>query len=468
MAVTNKNLVKALGAVVLITILSGCTTVVDNAEMSMTKEFTTEMIPKLQPKVHQEMEMPIEDIQASSSAPIATEVLERDAASSESLKNALDNEGTNAVAISIPQYEDFSALLGRPLDTCKLQETSNIAPHPKGFSGDYGWSGPLPRLGKVKIAIIPVDFSDAPGGNEISNRLFEKLKNEIEAWSKYISRGNMIYEVVYPDSGWVRLPNASDWYTCSNCNMQGAVTGKQLQTHGEALQQIVNAADSEVDFSGTDFVVVIPPSNTKNFQLYNFWNVTSDEGAFGAFVMGFDAKDPYLWPTIIHEVLHPQGFVGHGPSNGSMYTIMANQTAQSKAVTAWEGFVNGWYGSSEILCVHASDISEESYFKLSSLDKFGQGYEAIIVKINNSEAVVIESRGPGPFSSLSSGIVAYRLNVNAPHFRCDHCSRNESDSKNWWAYLISNSGADKVSAGHFSHGSIRIKVISNNEVILTN
>lgn len=403
----------------------------------------------------------------STPSEIAEEPIDEDIDGDQNETETAATTGSNVAPSGSSKYVDASLDLAQPLSTCKLQETANLnAPGPKGFSGESARNWMLPNSGRVKVVIIPVDFSDIPGGNELPKSLLQSTKDKIEAWSNFVSKGKMQYEVVIADQ-WVRLPKTSDWYQSTGCSLDSECVGAK-QSQQESFQQIVDAADDLVDFSNTSFVVPLGPDKAKEFYIYNFWEVTSEEGTFNAFVMNMrwnEPKDNY-WSTIIHEVLHPQGFIGHGPTNDTQFTILSNQNAQSKAVSAWEGFINGWYDENEILCLDSESLGDQQYFRLSNFDELKDGFEVVVVRLNSSEAIVIESRGPGPFSTLKPGVLAYRLNVNAKHDRCDMCNQIEFDKTNWWGSLRDALGNIKITSGILKLNGLVIEVLSASEILI--
>jgi hypothetical protein len=201
----------------------------------------------------------------------------------------------------------------------------------------------------------------------------------------------------------------------------------------------------------------------------------SSEGSFTAQAYGemggsygLQTDRTKIWDHAVHEILHPQGFIGHGPSNGSGYYISTDQWGPSKAVTSWEAFLNGWFDSNEVLCLSKETLNKEIYISLDSIDNFGSGKESIMVRLSSDELIVIERRGPGPFSSVcngcfrpnESGFTAYRVNVNAAQFRDD--SDPNGDSKNFWSYL--GVQGKPVITNFVEYSGVKITRISDTQV----
>ena len=306
------------------------------------------------------------------------------------------------------------------LSLCRLNETENFTgAGAKGFPART--RGTATNKGQVKIVVAPFDYIGNEGTQAELDKYMTNLERDIEAWGEYWSRGTMTYDVVIPDTGWIRVTSPLE----SN------------------LQALISASDPYVNFAATQFFFPVFPKTTDFTQVnggsffYGDYRVSSSEGSLTPFVFTYDgARDSGTnWSWMVHEALHPQGFIGHGPANGEQLGIMmADGQIRNSAITSWGAFLNGWWDESEILCLDGTKISDAVEVPLNILDNIGDGYESLMIRVSEEELVVVERRGPGPFSSLSEIITAYRVNVNDAHFRCDMCSDRDAD-KNFWYYL---------------------------------
>jgi hypothetical protein len=370
---------------------------------------------------------------------------------------------------TVTPASDTALALAKPLDTCKLQETANqTGAGAKGFPGRRTVSS----LGKVKVALLPVDFANAVGqGNPES--LYRDDVSKIEQWGQFFSRGKMSYEVEFKASSWLRAPKGADWYTCLECQ-KGAKEQKQSQQ--EALQQLVDVADASYDFTSTNLLYfVFPFAAEKNFgtALYSHrLTLQTKEGpitvaAYGEMGggVGAVADRTTIWDHAIHEFLHFQGFIGHGPENGSEYYISTNQWGASKAVTSWEAFLNGWFGVDEVLCLDKADIKESLTLTLDSIDVFGPRVESLMIRIDSDQLLIVELRNNGPFTKMcstcnrrtSAGFTAYRVNVNGAHYRND--ADPDGASKNFWSYV--KQGNQVVFDGSIQFEGVKITKLSS-------
>lgn len=345
----------------------------------------------------------------------------------------------------VQENPDNWEALAQPLETCKLQETENFfGGGPKGFPAKR-WNS---ALGTVKIAVIPVDFSNAPGEGSPADLYNDDIQKMVE-WSEFFSRGKMNYEIEFNGAEWIRAPRGAEWYTCTNCQ-KGSI--KDLQTPAQGAQEMISAADESYDFEGVEIVYfVFPYEAERDFgtATYGFnEKFTTNEGKMEASIygemgggVGAQSDRSVIWDHAVHEILHFQGFVGHGPSNWTGHYITVDQWGPSKAVTSWEAFLNGWFNEEEILCLDSQSIDQEVFVTLDAITNFGPKHESVMIRINDEEIVVVERHEEGPYTTIctdctspvSEGFVAYRINVNGAHYRND--GDPNSDVKNFWSFL---------------------------------
>lgn len=376
--------------------------------------------------------------------------------------------------ISKPAKTDNWAQLSQPLDVCRLKETKNpFGGGAKGFPS-RPWNS---STGTVKIAIIPVDFSNAIGPGSPA-AIYRDDVRQMKRWAKFFSRGKMSYDIEFNAPKWIRAPKGAEWYTCNQC--KGAK--RELQPKQVAAQQIISAADKDYDFSGVEMVYFAFPAEAEEkwgTTLYGFNEAyKTDEGTITASVYGemggvVGAKPDRntIWDHAIHELLHFQGFVGHGPSNHTGHFITVNQWGPSKAITSWEGFLNGWFGENEVLCLDKDKLSKDVVVTMGSIDTFGPRKESVMIRLNDEEIIVVERREPGPFTRIDSsgrdglrvGFTAYRVNVNGEHYRDD--SDRNSDAKNFWSFL--GSRTDPTINGSVEFKGVKITPVNRTRVMIS-
>ena len=384
-----------------------------------------------------------------------------------------------SAAIQIDNYQNKVS----SLSACELKETKNVNEY--GSRKGFPIKGALPTTGELNILIVPIDFSNAPGvGNP--GAMFADDVKIIAEWSTYFSRGKLAYKTTLASKSWIRAPRGAEWYTISG--QKGGKT--QLQTPAEGLQELISVTDKAFEFKKTDFVwFVFPYSAEKKFGTFIYtgvterFKVTTEEGeqsisAYGeqgGSVISVDRAT--IWDILIHELLHFQGFIGHGPENGSGLGIMQNQWGNSKAVSTWEAFMAGWFGIDEVLCIEKSNLNQPLAITLGSIDSFDKNPVSLIIKLNDEEAIIVEKRSNGKYTNFNKSFkyvgfpsrssfankntfTAYYINVNKPYFRND--SDPNSYNKNYWYYLREKNNI--ALSKSVSEKGVKIDILNSNQI----
>lgn len=437
---------KRASAFVLISLLlSGCASYVSVESVAT----VTSGIPSSEPSASDQL--PVE----SSSSPGVSEEIHTDSVSepvitvetkvptpSPSVAEEESGPATSdspALPSASPEPETSVALTSfvDDISKCRIPEDVFTGPHAKGFPIT---KNSVPYTGTVNVAVVPVDFDNAPGGSrETLKKYIDSLNNAV-AWSKFVSGGKMTYNFITHDD-WIRAPKGAEWYTCGQCG------GVELQSRSEAFKQLTQAADEYYNFQQVDFVFFLVPPEARykyNTEVYgNLSGYTTGDGSFEKRVFTNRLTDTVsqLWPLVVHEVLHDQGFIGHGPANGSNYGVMMNQWGKSKAILSWHSFLAGYMNQDDIVCIDARDGIDEYNILINSLDSLGAsgGIKSVMIRRSHTAATIIEYRTSGPFSSLTEaewGMTVYNLDVAKPSNRCDSCGPQQpQDEKNWWNYV---------------------------------
>ena len=377
-----------------------------------------------------------------------------------------------------PTFSDNYQQVASDIDTCQLEEKRNqTGAGAKGFP----IRGTLPAVGELKIAIIPVDFANAPGVGSPSAKLTKDIP-EISAWGDFFSRGKMTYRPFLTSPTWLRAPKGAEWYVCVECQ-KGASEAKQQMAVG--LQQLIDLADPAFDFSDTDFVYFLFPHEAESkfgtSMYFHSTTINTAEGPQQVSVYGErggssqpEANLSPVWSHLLHELLHFQGWIGHGPYNDT--SIMTNDGGPSKAVTSWEAFMAGWFGEQEVVCLDAASLSAPTYVTMSSLDLMESRPVSVMVRLSDEELLVIERRSSGKYSNFAAAtnyggqlkdlnhFTAYRVNVNDPYQRVDGRDFSEI-GPNFWSYVLEN-GQLRIK-GSVSYKGLQVTVVGSHQIRLT-
>jgi hypothetical protein len=349
-----------------------------------------------------------------------------------------------------------------PIDFCRIQQTNRpISPHGHpDTNANLGFplGSNVSPIGEINIAIIAIDFPDIPGEEDYLPIYLSQVEI-LEAWSDFVSGGKMKYNIVFPDR-WITAPREARYYTrmggsSPDLTRPEAMVGQPLE---DSLQQLVNVTDPYVDWGNIEWVQFVFPIGAAKYSAdlqgpgfnmqsqragtVNFWAWAGVNEKFRP-----DSPDPKhrtLWDWVAHEVLHPQGLIGHAPLNGGIYSIMMDQHGESKALLSWESFLMGHFDEQQIACIDPLTIEEPIHIQLESLDKTGgaPGIKSLMIPVGEFEIVVVEYRTEGPFSTLSpefQGFTAYYIDVDGEYVRCDWCEPLRMEFANYTRYLRSAS-----------------------------
>lgn len=257
----------------------------------------------------------------------------------------------------------------------------------------------LASTGTVNVTILMVDFPDSPAAGSVATT-YAKISGAKQFFTD-MSYGKLNYNMSAPANVWFRMPKASTQYTFSNS-----------QSHMNYVRDAVSAADSTVDFSNTDSLVIIQNPETTAISsigpalpLSAGMGVTADgKEMLNIVTSGNDlSTHEYLW--LNHEVTHTLGLVdlySYSPASSSFsdlvpytggFSLMGVSSVSAMfapSMLAWERWVLGWVDDSQVQCVNPRKDGEVTTL-ITPINDTG-GMKAVIVPVGETKAVVIESR----------------------------------------------------------------------------
>jgi len=342
------------------------------------------------------------------------------------------------------------------VDICKItdQRTSKLQPNNVGFPMTQG---EIPHLGKVKVAVIPVDFTDAVGSGNPRTKL-DPLLTKMNQWAEQFSNGKMTFEFQTTDS-WIRSPKPS-----ADLAFQKAQIGANdptTATQNEYSQAFINAAGDKFNFSGVSAIIYYFPSNVQGIE-YDFGQrnqtMQTKQGPIRIMYWGGgkyhysnigrvngETKQSLFWAFWIHEILHSQGFPLHAPGNGFVTGLATDQYGESGSFDTWSTFKAGWLNDNQVVCVDKPNL-KSSFVKLAAVDRNGTGIKSVMVKISDHEVLVIESRKNVDWSaswlSDANGLLVYKVDTTKDNDRTGESSGDTGNEARYskWAYFLAPDG----------------------------
>jgi len=275
----------------------------------------------------------------------------------------------------------------------------------------------MKAVGDVVASVIMVDFSDAPA-----------TMSPEEALSKIGPAESIFTEVSYGRMKFVLSPQL-EWYRMSRPSTAYAPLTKSFDNHRAYVAEAVALADPEVDFSGSDAVIVLANPDAVGIGEAGpaFTPISTDEGveADGTVLMNgaTSAHDINTWGPIWlnHELTHALGLVDlyafagdeQFPYTGEFsYMGMSSLDANAPGLLAWERWVLGWIDDDQVTCLPSAPASPTRY-ELSAIGTIG-GPKAVVVALGDNRVLVIEARLRGGLDAnlRKSGLLVYTVDTS--------------------------------------------------------
>ena len=327
------------------------------------------------------------------------------------------------------------------IETCKLRDArpqnqfhplSQSFPRPDRFQ---------PSTGVVDIALVGIDFKDAPGRGKPFDQEPDLQKN-FDNWADFWSGGKLKWRW-HELNEWTRVPGLSTEYNQKFANA--------------ADEQMANEVFTEVNkrlsLKDVEIVLIYFPESllgTNNgYMPYKSVPVNLPFGTFSPYYWGGDPSVNERGPQntswyYYHEVLHGIGFSLHAPGNFFLLgpTNIEIQHGRDFGygspayVDIWSGFVNGWYDERNIVCLDKKNLQSVEV-QLESIDVNPKGQTSVMIKVSDKEMLVIESRRSGPYTNFPkgfAGVTVTKVDTSKIYARFDRSVDGLEWEMNQWSY----------------------------------
>jgi M6 family metalloprotease-like protein len=301
------------------------------------------------------------------------------------------------------------------LNTCRIKSSLSNLSETVGFPRSK--TG-IPSIGKVKGVTLFVEFTDLKDdGNPIRAWKTQQVPTamkyyEIASYGKYDFKVELVEKVFLINKSVLsyNLDTHHDAPAKPNANPFGLVL------------DAMNAADPEVDFSQYDYVNVVTPSTTLiGFEGAVGMNSIYDgklfqRATFGPIREYVDSPRKYNW--LVHEsghllgLMHPYNTSGAGFYSGYViptWDLMGASLTENSEFLSWNKFLLGWLDSSQVNCLDGG-VKSNSTHLIAPLTENAVGVKATIVKLSDTQALVLENRRKSALNDLKrdqEGVVAY-------------------------------------------------------------
>lgn len=264
--------------------------------------------------------------------------------------------------------------------------------------GHPRYSDRLASTGTVQATVIMVDFPDAVAVKTPA-QAFAMISGATATFNE-MSYGRLQYTIT-PTLQWFRMSKASNQYDFNT-----------YQGHKEYIQEAVALADSTVDFSSTQSLIILSNPDASGIGTKGpamtaspGYGVTADGNEMLNIVTS--AYDLNTWGSIWlnHEVTHTLGLVdlyAYQPLNSAnqydslrytgMFSYMGYNSfdSNSPGLTAWERWILGWIDDDQVQCANPRVDGEINTLITPIGDSGGQ--KAVVVPIGATKVIVVESR----------------------------------------------------------------------------
>ncbi|MEU8582992.1 M6 family metalloprotease domain-containing protein [Streptomyces abikoensis] len=271
-------------------------------------------------------------------------------------------------------------------------------------------------LGPVRVAMIFVDFPDAPA-TESPAEVAAGITPGAD-WLRRASYGK-VWPAITEHRRWVRMPHASTDY--------GFARGLSHETHEAYVKDAVTAADPHVDFSRYDMVYVVP---TRNASAISFSpTYIHQPGTPGVVADGHRLKwavtfgqDVRRWgPRIVgHETAHTFGLpdlyafdtAGDAHRFVGGWDVMGLIGGPAPQYFAWQSWKLGWTEDRQVVC-RATGGGDT--VRLTAVEH-AEGTKMAVVRTGPTTAYVVESRRAAGTDAraCATGALVYKVDSSVP------------------------------------------------------
>jgi hypothetical protein len=337
------------------------------------------------------------------------------------------------------------------IDVCKLQNSAS-----KVVDGNSGLVGfPLVNSdkhgmklkGTNEVLIVPIDFPDFPGGNEVLGQL-EYDKKWMTDWYEYFSGGQSKFNVTTLNK-WLRMPKDRSAYP-SDAKTSDAFAANHGRRMADQAQPFIDEITKEFDLRKFSTVYFFYPDGEITFvdfiirnQVFKIkeGNVNLNLFSWGKNLEGMQTLK---WAYYIHETMHDFNITMHAPGNGWPLSIGTHQSGISLALNPWEQFLFDWLPADQIYCDDLATLKTVKV-SLSPVEREDRQTKMAVIRLSPTKAVVVESHGIDKWSNFKFGdrefppgfysVMAYivDLDKNArPPINSDGTSVSNDD----WAWAV--------------------------------
>ena len=307
------------------------------------------------------------------------------------------------------------------VETCRIRESGADGPNDLIRTGFPRVPDSLLSRSDVVVQVVPINFPNLQSQAAPADVVRPISEGVTDYFSK-VSNGRLKFSWRVPASR-VTMPQSVESYRL----------GIQDRNNGYGfVQDVLSAADSQVDFAGADFVLVLTPETARSEQIgvspaqqmiRSSGFSTAEGPIFRASYTSLMTTYPQSgWRVIAHEFAHSLGLPdtyayddGGFRFTGSFDLMGAGMAMTGAAeLFAWHKWQLGFLADDQVLCV--TNPNKDRYW-LSPVSAGAQRPEMVVFPTSSTRAVVVESRRPERFDAtafglpLAGGLLVYEVDT---------------------------------------------------------
>lgn len=278
---------------------------------------------------------------------------------------------------------------------------------------------------KMTIQVVALYASDTSIPKNSPEEDYGTFTNFVADWAKYSSDGDSAIEVRYTKN-YLEFPNKVSSYNIAHENRATS------SDHVRFAKDMIAAVDSQINFTGTDMIIVVVPPGTPlvNFQQGSLRDMVTNEGTIriGSTQYPYTLTDmksvkfpsfliPFWW---LHELYHSGvGLDDHyGDTKWDVntdyglgrWTLM---TPDGGDLSGWEKWFLGFFTDSQVHCINPVEPTTRWIAPSSVKTK---EKKLIVIPISQTKGIVIESIRPAglyyKIQKTSSGVLMYEVDLS--------------------------------------------------------
>ena len=284
-------------------------------------------------------------------------------------------------------------------------------------------SGRTDQTKPVKVAVLAADFPDVQASTKPADDYKKAIDTMKHFWESQASNGLVIN--VETSQSYKRMPKKITEY-----ELGATLNGFKGDNYWLFIQQVIDAYDAEVNFTGVSTIVVVVPLQVTREQL-GTWVVNTQEtfktnegNVYNVMITGNgDSKaGTSAW---VHEYGHTLGLTDmryvnatnaeiQRPEGLGIYDIMGSGSAAAETLV-WSRFLTGVLLPNQIHCVQSP---EPSTHWLIPIAQQLPDLKGVVIPLDEYRAIVVESRrnyGYDTIGTDAEGVLVYTIDTRKPY-----------------------------------------------------